>query len=339
LRHVTSWETSRASSGNASTEGAALTSSAAPASRARRRLSGNASTEGEKRSDDPDETQPAAFVYESRYIGLDDVVPKTRASVAAQARELAEKEMEEVVVAFSDYLAGKAGPWLVPADRLVDRLDAKYLLPWSVSALAKDWESEGVDSALLEELVEPVEDHASLDASKLYTFLRISYEGRAERGEQARGEEVSYTRVGRTQPGDIVVSNINAVNRAICVVPEAMGDLLVSHEFTVLRLKPDAKADPLYLWSVLRSSAVAAEWMSGSSGVGRHRVDWELLRKQRVPLLPIDEQRRVGDLLREAHEREAEIERLHESAATALDTLGLEGEAPRERLLRAKPPR
>ena len=28
-----------------------------------------------------DETQPAAFVYESRYVGLDDVVPRTRSSV------------------------------------------------------------------------------------------------------------------------------------------------------------------------------------------------------------------------------------------------------------------
>lgn len=292
-----------------------------------------------KRSDDPDETQPAAFVYESRYIGLDDVVAKTRASVAEQARSQAEQEMGEIVTAFAAYLRGETGPWLVPPERLTDRLDAKYLLPWSVSELAKDWQSAGAKSAPLEDLVESVDDHVSLEPDKLYTFLRISYEGRAERGEEALGKEVSYSRVGRTRPGDIVVSNINAVNKAICVIPEGMGELLVSNEYTVLRLKPGTKADPLYLWSVMRSSAVIAEWMSGSSGVGRHRVDWDLLRKQSVPLLSPARQRKVGDLLRAAQEREAEIAKLRASADTALGKLGLEGDVPRERLARAKPPR
>jgi hypothetical protein len=155
------------------------------------------------------------------------------------------------------------------------------------------------------------------------------------------GDQLGRSAVGDVcgRPGDIVVSNINAVNKAICVIPEGMDDLLVSNEFTVLRLKTDANADPLYLWSVLRSSAVIAEWMSGSSGVGRHRVDWNLLRTQSIPLLPIDEQRRIGVLLRTAQERQAETEQLEESAASALDTLALEGEAARERLARAKPPR
>ena len=45
-----------------------------------------------KRSGESEE-QPAAFVYESRYIGLDDVVPRTRPSVAETARTQAVKEI------------------------------------------------------------------------------------------------------------------------------------------------------------------------------------------------------------------------------------------------------
>jgi len=245
----------------------------------------------------PDEAQPAAFVYESRYLGLDDVVPRTRSSVAALARSKAEAEMSEIVDAFDAYLAGKKGAWLVPPERLTGRLDAKFLRPWSVSALRKDWKSAGAESVQLEELVAPVNDPVVLDVATAYTFLRISYEGYAERGEEALGGEVSYSRIGRTKVGDIVVSNINAVNRAICVIPPGMDDLLVSNEFTVLRLRPGVKADPLYLWSILRSTAVIAEWISGSSGVGRQRVDWDLLRTQRVPLLPQPQQRKIGNML------------------------------------------
>ena len=55
-----------------------------------------------------------------------------------------------------------------------------------------------------------------------------------------------------TRVGDIVVSNINAVNRATCVIPAGLDGLLASNEFTVLRLKPGVTADPQYIWSVLR---------------------------------------------------------------------------------------
>jgi type I restriction enzyme M protein len=284
------------------------------------------------------EGQPAIFVYESRYIGLDDVVSRTRPSVAAKAKAEAEHEMDEIVAAFEEFSAGKEGPWLVPPEKLTGRLDAKHLKPWSAATLEGEWKKVGAASVELQELVDLVEEPVELDSETLYGFLRISYEGKAETGEMALGKEVSYSHIGRAKHGDIVVSNISAVYRAICVMPKDL-DLLVSNEFTVLRLKSDVEADPLYLWSILRSSAVIAEWMSGSSGVGRHRVGWELLREQRIPMLPLSEQEEIGGLLRMAEERDREIAELRKSAEEALDGLGLEGSEPRERLVRAKPPK
>ena len=288
---------------------------------------------------DESEGQPDVFVYESRYIGLDDVVPRTRASVAEQARIKALEEMDEIAQAFTTYLNGQQGPWLVSADRLAGRLDAKFLRPWTASVLEPQWREAGATSTVLEDLVYPVEEEIKLAPEKSYDFLRVTYAGYAERGEQALGKEVTYARVFTAKANDIVVSNISAVYRAICVIPEGMEQVLISTEFTTLRLKENAQVDPHYLWSILRTAGVIAEWLSGASGVGRHRVDWELLRKQRVPLLPYSRQRQIGDLYRQAQVLEQQMTVLKQSAVEAISNLELEGEAARDRLARGKPPK
>ncbi len=172
-----------------------------------------------------------------------------------------------------------------------------------------------------------------------YSFLRITYNGRAEGGEKSLGREVGYSSVSTAQAGDIVVSNISAVYRAICVIPPEAEGWLISKEFTILRPKLNAKIDAHYVWAVLRSAAVIAEWLSGATGVGRHRVDWALLQKQRIPILPISEQKTIGEKYRKALTLEQQIKKLQREAQTELAPLELEGEVARDRLARAKPPK
>ena len=286
-----------------------------------------------------DLSQPSVFVYESRYIGLDDVTSRTRPSAAAEARKLAQDELNEIVEAFDNYLSGVAGPWRVEAIRLADRMDAKALRPWSVEELVPTWMTVGVDTRPLGSLVDLVEESVSVKPSHRYEFLRVSYDGRAEIGETVLGREISYSRVGMTRVGDIVVSNINAVNRAICVIPDGFEGLLVSNEFTVLRLRSGVTADPQYIWSVLRSSAVIAEWLSAASGVGRTRVNWSVLENQTIPLLPSAQQREIGELYRSVEPHERQIQEARDGALSRLAVLDLEGEIARDRLVRAKPPR
>ena len=293
----------------------------------------------EKRDPTGAATQPAAFVFESLYIGLDDVVPRTRVSIAEQARQSAAAEIEEIVKAFNAYLNGDTGTWLVPPKDLDSRLDVKFLKPWSVDQFQERWRSEGVVSDILENLVDLVDESIDIDPAAPYAFLRITYEGHAEAGASVLGREISYSRVGRPRPGDIVVSNISAVYKAICVIPNGMQHLLVSPEFTVLRPKPGVQIDPQYLWSVLRSSAVIAQWISQSRGVGRHRVDWDILRQQRVPLLEHDQQLAIGDMFRDAQGHLQQIESLKMAAAAHLQRLDLEDLSARERLAAAKPPK
>jgi restriction endonuclease S subunit len=97
--------------------------------------------------------------------------------------------------------------------------------------------------------------------------------------------------------------------------------------------------DTVYLWTVLRSAAVVAEWLSGATGVGRHRVDWDLLQHQRIPLLPAAEQKKIGNFYRKAEEYQAKISELRAQAEGELSPLELEGEVARDRLARAKPPK
>jgi type I restriction enzyme M protein len=122
-------------------------------------------------------------------------------------------------------------------------------------------------------------------------------------------------------------------------MPAEGGSWLISREFTILRSKDGVEVDTTYLWAVLRSAAVVAEWLSGATGVGRHRVDWDLLKNQLVPLLPFNEQQKVGEKYRKAQEYEAEIRKIHSQAQGDLSPLELEGEMARDRLERAKPPK
>ena len=283
--------------------------------------------------------QPDVFVYECRHVGLDDVVLRTRPSVAERKKELAVGEINEVVAAFRGYLDGRKGPWLVPPDRVMGRLDAKFLRPWRASELESKWKQSGAVPEILENLVESVWEPVKLIGDHEYSFLRITYGGRAERGEKSLGREVGYKHIATARAGDIVVSNISAVYRAICVMPPEADQWLISKEFTVLRPKEGAKVDTHYLWAVLRSAAVIAEWLSGSTGVGRHRVDWGLLRNQKVPLLPYDEQKEIGDRFRKAQEFEGKIRKLRAEAQGVLSPLELEGELAKDRLERAKPPK
>ena len=69
-----------------------------------------------------------------------------------------------------------------------------------------------------------------------------------------------------------------------------------------MRPKKGAKIDTAYLWAVLPSAAVVAEWLSDATGVGRHRVDWETLRSQRIPLLSSGDQQKIGKEYRKVEE-------------------------------------
>lgn len=288
---------------------------------------------------DGDEEQPNVFVYESLYIGRDDVVPRTPPSEAELARDRAAAEIDEIIVGFEQYRRGEPSDTIVAPAAIHDRLDAKHIRPWSVDQLTTQWEALGADSVLLSTLVSPVEEPIEIDPDTRYEFLKITYEGRADISENRLGREISYSQIGRAKSGDIVVSNINAVNRAICVMPEYFEHLLVSNEYTILRPRTGVEVDSHYVWGVLRTAGVIAEWLSNASGVGRHRIGWEILRNQQIPLYPLDKQIEIGNMYRDVETKVAEMQELIMRATATFSELDLEGDIARDRLARAKPPK
>ena len=95
----------------------------------------------------------------------------------------------------------------------------------------------------------------------------------------------------------------------------------------------------MYLWAVLRSPAVTAEWLSHTTGFGRHYVDWPLIKKQYLPLLPYPKQKHIGDIYRELFQHEKEIITKQNKAREEISILGLDDIRAIERLQKAKPPR
>jgi hypothetical protein len=68
-------------------------------------------------------------------------------------------------------------------------------------------------------------------------------------------------------------------------------------------------------------------------------VDWELLKKQKVPLLSQPKQREIGNLHRKAYTLAQESAEVAKRATTELASLDLYGDVAKDKLARAKPPR
>lgn len=285
--------------------------------------------------------QPDIFMYECQHVGLDDVPMKTRPRKAQQARDRAEQEIGNVLSAFARFLEGKRGPWLVPASATSDRLDAKWCLPRQED-VADEWIQSGYSPRPLEEVVDRITE-GGFDPRQQpdieFTLLRIGYDGTPERGDNVLGKELTYRYVQNPLPEDIVASNINAAHGAIGIINPDLRDTIISSEFTIMRVKM-GEVDPWFLWGYLRSTEVRARLVSTTTGLGRHRVEWDTLKHIPVPVPPRKIQEQIGDRLRRSIEHTTEAGALREHASRSLDSLlNLDNQWAIQRVNAAKPPK
>ena len=290
-----------------------------------------------------DTSQPDVFMAESLYIGRDDVPVKTSPSKAEEAKRNAEQEIDQLTRDFNKYLNGGNGPWLVPAARITDRLDVKSCLPRSVD-IEKKWMDQGIETIPFENIVDIVKSAVSTKENphELFNLVVVTYDGIAEETPENKrlGKEITYSQLYRVEANDLVISNINAVQGATGIILPGMAHVVVSPEFTILRVK-DRRFNPFYLWNYLRSPEVRARLLSRSTGVGRHRITWEEdLRSLPVPYLSEEKQERITQLslglingLKQVAEGRWETENILNEA------LNLENEWAVNRLKAAKPPR
>lgn len=285
--------------------------------------------------------QPDVFMAEARYVGLDDVPMKTRPSKALEARSAAQQEIEAILQDFRDFLSGKKGPWLVPAARIADRLDVKWCLPRQ-SDIADGWRNTGTTVLSLEDVVDHIEDGAfnpKQTPDKVFTLLRVRYDGIPEEGDTALGRELTYDRVQCPSDGDLVVSNIAAHLGSCAVIPADLQHTVLSSEFTIMRVKDD-RFQPWFIWAYLRSAEVRARLLSSATGISRHRIGWGVLKDIPIPLVDSIVQEALAEQFRESMEAVRRAEKSRAQAAERLNSLlDLDNEWAEQRLKAAKPPK
>ncbi len=279
---------------------------------------------------------PAIFMYPCRYVGIDD--PKRRRWMPGDdaLRQQATAEVASVVGEYLRFLGGRGDKaYIVPTDRVVDRLDVKHCL------IDRDWRETGPLDPL-SHFVEPkvfegedLIDCPSHEAPvQLFT---VNYDGTAtpERVILPR-TDTEYAERYRVRAGELVLSNIAATYGSVAVVPPELAGLVVSKEYTVLRAKPgyDAKV----IWSILRSPEIRADFLLRTTGANRTRVRWSDIS---VIPFPYPDAETAVTFLRHMEEAEAARTRAMAAAATAglTETLSLDREDATVILDAFKPPR
>ena len=227
------------------------------------------------------EGDPSIYMYPCGYVGIDD--PKRRRWMPGddELRDRAMAEVETVVQGYRQFLYGAGDPaHIVPVDRIEDRLDVKHCL------IGRDWRHSD-NLSPLSDFVEPKaftgddviecqlhEEHEQL--------LTVRYDGTAAANRIIFPRtETEYPQLFRVRGGDLVISNIAATYGSVAVVPPHLGGLLVSKEYTVLKVKPGY--DARVVWAILRSPEIRAELLLRTTGANRTRVQWSDVREIAFP--------------------------------------------------------
>ena len=316
-----------------------------------------------QKKNEPEDEQPPVFMYYSTSVGLDD---PSRQRVLPRDVLTRQKALSEVLIvreAYQKFLKGdpSIGQFLVPADRVSDRLDVKSCLP-KPGRQVLFWKKMGFNLVSFGDLVELVfpplppgqfeptkesvddaelADHELIDpltSSEEVTFLRVRYDGFAEAGESVPAASTNYRVLRRIRENDLVVSNINAVHGAFAVVPANLDGLVVSPEYTVCRALNGV--DPRLLWMLLRTPESRSDLLLLATGIGRTRIVWENLKQLQLPLPEENLADEAVRAIRDAERKEAEAVALRESITRKFEScLGMDNQESRDILEAFRPPK
>lgn len=98
--------------------------------------------------------------------------------------------------------------------------------------------------------------------------------------------------------GDVLVSTVRPNLNAVAVVPQSLDGATASTGFTVLRPTSDLHGRYLFHW--VRSDRFVADMMRKATGASYPAVSDRVVKESRVPLPPLDEQRRIAAILDQA---------------------------------------
>lgn len=267
----------------------------------------------EKRQKNVIQEQPPVFMWYCSHVGLDDPKRERVLPGDAQLVKDANDEVAKVTEAYSKFRQGDldiARTNSVPATAIQGRMDVKAVLPRPGRNQSK-WEQLGLPVFTLGQLATNVfdgKDVASYRSEDVISTLtasvndqvqlaRVRYDGILEKGDTIYTVDSSSATLYRIHKHDLVLSNINAVNGAIGIVPEELDGLVVTSEYTVLR--PNAGMDVSALWTLLRSPVARADMILLSTGIGRTRISWKQIKELRLPVLDAKQVKELSSIIDE----------------------------------------
>jgi len=285
--------------------------------------------------------QGDVFMYACSAVGTDDPARVRVRPGDARVRAEAEMEIKECAEAYGRFLKGEVTGYNVPAAAIADRMDVKSCTE-KPGKLVETWQMAGIEVKSLADFLVPVEFGESdkvrtKDNNEEVTFLRITYAGQAERGETLLASDATGSELYRIKENQVVISNINAIHGAACVVPSSLAGCVVTNEFTVCETAKGV--DPRLVHLLLRSPEARADLLILATGIGRTRIRWANASRLKLPqpsVLLVDG---VLSALTEAEKLDKKARELREQASKQLETtLGLANERAKLTLKRYKPP-
>lgn len=173
----------------------------------------------------------------------------------------------------------------------------------------------------LSELLEPRQERPTDDemvSGRLRIVSKISF---ADGSILFRSDHETKTPMIIVQPGDLLVSGINAYKGAIALYPvDAPGPATATIHYSAYGIRPD-RAEPAYLWRLLRSDVFRERLERAVPGGIKTELKASRLLPVSVPLPPLDEQRRVICRLEAITAKISEVDASRQAAMTAASRL------------------
>lgn len=146
-----------------------------------------------------------------------------------------------------------------------------------------------MSSAISRKVVDVNRAATPADAIRLVT---LHFDGEMELRPESAGKSFKG-RLFHADPGDVIYSKIDVRNGAIGIIPEELGRVCVSSEYSVYSVDPTI-ADARYVKLLFRTDVFRRKINSMISGAsGRKRVQPADLESVDVPLPPLPVQRRI----------------------------------------------
>jgi type I restriction enzyme S subunit len=102
-------------------------------------------------------------------------------------------------------------------------------------------------------------------------------------------------RAHEVRAGDLLVASLGEVLPRACLAPASLGPAIVKADCIRVRLRPDV--EPRWVLYAMQRPEVRRWADDHRHGVGRPRLGLKVIRQIPVPLPPLDEQRRIVDVL------------------------------------------